>query len=120
MLRGEAGGDGSLTVGELYNLRLNAELITLSACETGLGKVLNGDDMVGLTRGFLYAGGKNIVSSLWEVDDAATSHLMQGFYARLKSGEAKLEALRQAQLETLAKYPHPFFWAAFGLTGRGD
>lgn len=119
LLRSDAEGDGSLTVGELYNMRLNADLITLSACETGLGKVLNGDDMVGLTRGFLYAGSRNIVASLWEVDDDATSQLMQSFYSHLKNREAKLDALRQAQQETRKKYPHPFFWAAFFLTGQG-
>ncbi|CAK0752067.1 CHAT domain-containing protein [Gammaproteobacteria bacterium] len=111
--------DGSLTVGELYSLRLDSDLITLSACETGLGKILNGDDMLGLTRGFLYAGSRNIISSLWQVDDAATSEIMQIFYMNLKKSQTKLEALRHAQLETKKKYPHPFYWSAFILTGQG-
>src|SRR6185295_10092586 len=64
--------DGVLTVGELYSMDLDADLVTLSACETGLGKVANGDDVVGLTRGFLYGGARSVVASLWQVDDRAT------------------------------------------------
>jgi CHAT domain-containing protein len=82
----------------------------------GLGKVANGDDVVGLTRGFLYAGSSTVVSSLWKVDDMATSHLMTEFYSALKTTN-KQEALRRAQLKTKDKYGHPFFWAAFELTG---
>jgi CHAT domain-containing protein len=108
-----------LTVDELYGIRLDADLVTLSACETGLGKVLNGDDVVGLTRGFLYAGSSNVVASLWEVDDLATSELMKRFYTNMKSGIPKRDALRQAQLETKKEFPHPFYWAAFFLTGQG-
>ena len=77
--------DGTLTVGELYSMRLNADLVTLSACETGLGKIANGDDVVGLTRGFLYAGSRSIVASLWKVDDEATAYLMTRFYGALKA-----------------------------------
>ncbi|RME35478.1 MAG: CHAT domain-containing protein [Gammaproteobacteria bacterium] len=108
--------DGMLTVGELYDLNLNADLVTLSACETALGKVANGDDVVGFTRGFLYAGASSIVSSLWQVDDAATSDLMTGFYKNL-AREDKRAALRDAQLATKAKYHHPYYWAAFQMTG---
>ena len=111
--------DGSLTVNELYNVQLDADLVTLSACETGLGKVLNGDDLVGLTRGFLYAGSSSVVASLWQVDDEATSELMKRFYLNLKNGMTKRDALRQAQLDTRKEFPHPFFWAAFFLTGQG-
>jgi CHAT domain-containing protein len=109
-------GSGFLSLGDLYSLRLHANLVTLSACETGLGKISNGDDVVGLTRGFLYDGCQTIVASLWEVDDQATSYLMEQFYADLKKGN-KLEALRQAQLATKKKYEHPYYWAAFELTG---
>jgi len=109
--------DGMLTVGELYDLKLNADLVTLSACETALGKVANGDDLVGFTRGFLYAGTNSIVSSLWKVDDQATSILMKKFYRHLKKYD-KRTALRKAQLAVKQTYsPHPFFWAAFQLTG---
>jgi CHAT domain-containing protein len=108
--------DGLLTVNKLYSLRLNADLVTLSACETGLGKIASGDDVVGLTRGFLYAGASTVVASLWKVDDQATAVLMTRFYDELKGGDRR-EALRAAQLATREKHPHPFFWAAFQLTG---
>lgn len=111
--------DGTLTVRELYQTRLNADLVTLSACETGLGKTLSGDDVLGLTRGFLYAGASNIVASLWEVADDATALLMKEFYQNLKNGSNKQEALRKAQLNLRKTHPSPFFWAAFYLTGDG-
>lgn len=108
--------DGRLTVSDLYGLRLGSRLVVLSACETGLGAIASGDDVVGLVRGFLYAGAGAVVSSLWEVDDAATASLMTAFYQGLPTLGAR-EALRQAQLQTLRQYPHPFFWSAFFLTG---
>lgn len=77
MLAKDAKNNGVLSLGELYSLRLHADLVTLSACDTGLGKIRNGDDVVGLSRGFLYAGSNTIVASLWEVDDQATSYLME-------------------------------------------
>ena len=111
--------DGLLSVGGLYSLRLDLDLVTLSACETGLGKVSTGDDVVGLNRGFLYAGSRSIVASLWSVDDEATAALMKNFYLKLAT-RSKRDALRQAQIETRQSFPHPFFWAAFQLTGRAD
>ena len=116
LLSKDASNDGNLTVGELYNLNLNADLVTLSACETALGKVANGDDVVGFTRGFLYAGAKSIVSSLWKVDDDATNKLMQSFYTNLKRTD-KRSALRTAQLSVKKQYSHPYYWAAFQITG---
>ena len=107
---------GLLTVDKLYTLRLDADLVTLSACETGLSKVANGDDLVGLTRGFLYAGSRSIVASLWKVDDAATADLMKSFYTQLEKTN-KRDALRNAQLETKKQHPHPYFWASFQLMG---
>jgi CHAT domain-containing protein len=98
-------------------MRLDADLVTLSACETGLGKVGNGDDVVGLVRGFFYAGANQIVSTLWEIDDATTSRLMTDFYNRIKAGTNKAVALRESQLATRSSHPHPFFWAAFQITG---
>lgn len=115
----DAENDGVLTVSELYSMSLEADLVTLSACETGLGKVANGDDVVGLTRGFLYAGSRSIVASLWSVDDNATAELMKAFYRNLPRMN-KQEALRQAQMAARKTFPHPFFWAAFQLTGRSD
>lgn len=116
MLAADDSNDGMLTVSELYDLKLDADLITLSACETALGKIANGDDVVGFTRGFLYAGASSIVSSLWKVDDAATNKLMQKFYIELKSRD-KRSALRNAQLELKKIQRHPYYWAAFQLTG---
>ena len=115
----DADNDGLLTVGELYSMKLNADLVTLSACETGLGKIANGDDVVGLARGFLYAGSRSIVASLWSVDDNATAELMGNFYENLMR-LPKQKALREAQLKTRQNFPHPFYWAAFQLTGRAD
>jgi len=108
--------NGLLTVDKLYSLQLGANLVTLSACETGLSKVANGDDLMGLTRGFLYAGSSSIVASLWKVDDLATSYLMIRFYQGMQKTD-KRNALRKAQLETREKYPHPYYWASFQLTG---
>lgn len=108
--------EGLLTVDELYNLHLNADLVTMSACETALVDVQSGDDVVGMVRGFFYAGANNVVASLWQVDDAATEQLMVQFYKNIVSHN-KLEALRRAQLAIKAKHPHPFFWAAFQLSG---
>ncbi len=119
LLARDADSDGMLTVDKLYSMRLDADLVTLSACETGLGKVANGDDVVGLTRGFLYAGSSSIVASLWKVDDLATADLMTRFYGEIQKTD-KREALRTAQLETKKKYPHPYYWASFQLTGNAN
>lgn len=119
LLAKDEANDGKLTVGELYSLKINADLVTLSACETGLGQINSGDDVVGLTRGFLYAGASSVVASLWQVDDEATSQLMIKFYTELGQ-KPKIEALRLAQLEVKKKYPHPYFWSAFYLTGSAQ
>ncbi len=119
LLAKDASGENLLTVNKLYSMRLDTDLVTLSACETGLGRIANGDDVVGLTRGFLYAGASSIVASLWKVDDQATAELMNQFYLGLKDKD-KREALRQAQLATRQKFPHPFFWAAFQVTGNAQ
>jgi CHAT domain-containing protein len=111
--------NGLLTVSDLYTLRFDTELVTLSACQTALGKVASGDDVIGLTRGFLYSGARSIVASLWEVNDAATEQLMLSFYRNLQDHTSR-EALRLAQIETRAKYPHPLFWGAFQIVGRAD
>jgi CHAT domain-containing protein len=117
LMAGDVENDGKLTVGELYDLHLPVDLVTLSACETALGKVANGDDVVGFTRGFLYAGVSSIVSSLWKVDDQATSILMQQFYRSLKESD-KRSALRTAQLKVKGTYnSHPYYWAGFQITG---
>ena len=113
---------GLLRVHELAALKLNAELVVLSACETGLGKEVGGEGLVGLTRGLMAAGAKRVVASLWKVNDAATAVLMQRFYLALL-GEQKLSpaaALRQAQLSLWqeAQWQEPYFWAAFVIQGE--
>lgn len=117
LLAKDNSSDGWLRAGDLYNLNLNADLVTLSACETALGNITKGDDVIGFTRGFLYAGAGTIISTLWKVDDQATKDLMMDFYTNLH-GMEKGEALRQAQLNTKKTYAHPFYWAAFQLTGN--
>jgi CHAT domain-containing protein len=112
--------DGRLTVSDLYKMRLDADLVTLSACETALGKVANGDDVVGLTRGFFYAGARTIVASLWEIADVPTEKLILAFYRNLLTGADKREALRRAQIETRKTFPAPRYWAAFELTGSAN
>ncbi len=110
------GEDGRLEVREVFGLDMHARLVVLSACETGLGKLSRGDELVGLQRAFLYAGTPAVVTTLWKVDDKATFELVRSFYTRLE-GTGPVEALRQAQLETMRAFPHPYAWAAFGLSG---
>jgi CHAT domain-containing protein len=109
---------GAVEVREIFGMNLNrTDLVALSACETHLGKQSTGDDIVGLNRAFIYAGASSVIASLWIVDDEATSLLMKTFYGHLKQGMSKAEALRAAQITTRRKYPHPYYWAAFVLTG---
>jgi CHAT domain-containing protein/Tfp pilus assembly protein PilF len=109
---------GALEVREIYGMDLaRTNLVVLSACETQLGAQSKGDDIVGLNRAFLYAGASSVIASLWTVDDAATSVLMKAFYGHLKQGLNKAAALQAAQTATRKKYPHPYYWAAFVLTG---
>lgn len=96
-----------------------ADLVVLSACQTQLGELSAGDELVGLTRAFIFAGTPSVMASLWNVDDAATAHLMEKFYLHLRAGMSKATALRQAQLDTLADFPDPYYWAAFTLSGDG-
>lgn len=110
--------DGRLEVHEVYGLDLGeTDLVVLSACETKLGKLLGGDEIVGLHRAFIYAGTPSVVASLWSVEARSTAVLMERFYEHLKKGMNKAEALRQAQLETMRDYPNPFYWAGFSLVG---
>jgi len=91
------GDEGRLEVREIFEMDLNASLVVLSGCETGLGKLSTGDELVGLTRAFIYAGAPSVVASLWKVDDASTAALMSSFYKNLRT-KSKVESLRQAQL----------------------
>ena len=111
--------DGYLWAYEIFQLRLNADLVVLSACETALGEEIRGEGLVGLTNGFLYAGASRIVVSLWKVSDKATARLMEHFYhGLLRRGLQPAEALRQAQIELRAKgFTAPYYWAPFILQG---
>jgi CHAT domain-containing protein/Tfp pilus assembly protein PilF len=110
--------DGLLEVHEIYSLDLSAtDLVVLSACETNVGELSAGDEVVGLTRAFIFAGTPTVIASLWNVDDEATAILMASFYSHLQAGMGKAEALRQAQMEAREEYPSPYYWAAFVLSG---
>jgi CHAT domain-containing protein len=113
--------DGFLELEDIYNLDLPADLIVLSACETGLGKLINGEGMIGLTRGFMYAGASSVLSSLWDVRDFATARLMAHFYRAMEQeGMKPSQALRQAQLSMLKerRWAAPYYWAGFTLQGE--
>ncbi len=113
--------DGFLRANDIYNMKLPAELVVLSACQTGLGKEVRGEGLIGLTRGFMYAGAKRVVVSLWSVNDKATSDLMTKFYrGMLKDNERPAAALRAAQIEMWKqkKWQSPYYWAAFTMQGE--
>ncbi len=109
--------DSSLTQIDLDNLQLKSDLTVLSACNTGTGKLLRGEGVMSLTRGFMLAGSQSVLTSLWSVDDCATSDIMVNFYRGLKKKLSKDEALRQSKLDYLASADqngrHPYYWAAF-------
>lgn len=110
--------DGRLESWEIFGLRMNVFLVTMSACETGLGKIGGGDEIIGLSRSFIYAGTPAVVASLWKVDDLTTAVIMKRFHRYLHSGFSRAEALRKAQ-NYVRRYIHasPYYWAAFYLTG---
>lgn len=113
--------NGFLRLQEIYNLRLSADLVVLSACQTALGREVKGEGLVGLTRGFMYAGAQRVVASLWQVDDLATAALMKAFYrGMLRDGRSPASALRAAQLEIRAqkRWAAPYYWAPFTLQGE--
>ncbi|MGD1936558.1 MAG: CHAT domain-containing protein [Cyanophyceae cyanobacterium] len=108
--------DGMLSMGEVFNSTIKAEMVVLSACDTGQGRV-TGEGIIGLARAFLKAGSSSVVASLWKVPDDSTALLMETFYKELGTGKGKAEALRAAIRTTRAQYPHPRNWAAFVLMG---
>jgi CHAT domain-containing protein len=120
--------DGILYSGEIFNLKLNADLVVLSACETGLGQIKKGEGIIGLTRALLYAGAKNLMVSLWPVSDESTSDLMIDFYknllseksARLSNSVRFAPLLQQAKLKMISeeKFARPYFWSPFILIGQ--
>ena len=118
--------DGVLTAYEVSQMNLsNTELVVLSACETGLGKIQGNEGVYGLQRAFKIGGVKYIIMSLWQVPDRETAFLMNTFYGELAKGRTQAEALRLAQLQRIDSRrrqfgaAHPFFWSAFALTSRG-
>ena len=114
--------DGYLNIAEIYNLKLNAQLVVLSACSSGYGKIQKGEGPISISRAFSYAGCPSVVMSLWKIPDSVTSEIMANFYLGLNNGLPKDEALRQAQLKFLGEvedplYRHPYFWAGFVVMG---
>ncbi len=118
----EGRDNGILQAWEVFErMRIDADLVTLSACETGLGKEMGGEGLIGLTRAFQYAGARTVLASQWKVADVATSELMTRFYSYLKAGLSKDRALQFAQIEFIRNpdrtISHPYFWAGFLLNG---
>ena len=116
----EGQDNGLLQAWEIFErVRIDADLVTLSACESGLGKEMGGEGLIGLTRAFQYAGARSVLASLWKVEDESTAELMKRFYGYLKAGKTKDEALRLAQLDLIQSpnYSAPQDWAAFQLNG---
>jgi tetratricopeptide (TPR) repeat protein len=111
-------GDSWLNLFDIFNLQLGAELTVLSACETGMSAVWEGDELLGLARGFLYAGTPSLVVSLWTVNDRSTAQLMRHFYEGLQNGLNKARALQDAALKVKSFFPHPYYWAPFILMGK--
>jgi CHAT domain-containing protein len=111
-------GDGWITALDLYGMSCDSNLITLSGCSSGMQQVAGGDDLLGLVRGFLYAGARSLLLSLWPISDESTVSLMKHFYACWSGGASKAVALQQAAIRLRQDYPHPFFWAPFVLIGK--
>jgi tetratricopeptide (TPR) repeat protein len=110
-------GDGELTVADVYGLRLSADLVTLSGCGTGLNVVAGGDELVGLTRGFLYAGARAVLVSRWDVNDESTAEFMAEFYKDFAAGAGAATSLARAMRTIKRERPHPYYWAPFALVG---
>jgi CHAT domain-containing protein len=113
--------DGFLTLNEIYNLKLHADLVVLSGCQTALGKEIRSEGLVGLTRGFMYAGSPRVIASLWSIRDRATAEFMRRLYRAMLLGHlAPAAALRQTQLSMLhdARWSDPYYWAAFVAQGE--
>jgi CHAT domain-containing protein len=119
LLSPDSRGDAFLQVSEIFNLNLRADVVVLSACDTGTGERLSGEGLVGLSRAFFYAGSRSLVVSLWPVPDNSTSQLMQHFYGHLAADLPPVEALRQAKLNLIADgtFRNPRYWAPFILLG---
>ena len=113
--------DGFLKLQDVYNMRLPVDLVVLSGCETGLGEQVHGEGLIGLTRGFMYAGATRVVASLWSVSDIATASLMADFYRAMeRDGMRPAAALRAAQVRMWKQkqWSSPYYWAAFEIQGE--
>jgi len=110
--------DGYVTALDLFSMNCQTNLVTLSSCKSGLSEVSGGDDLLGLMRGFLYAGARSLILSLWSVSDESTVMLMTEFYKQWQSGSSKTRSLQSAMRSVRAAYPNPFFWAPFILVGK--
>ncbi len=113
-------GQSFLSLVDLYQLHLPAELITLSGCATGLNVVASGDELLGLTRGLLASGAQCLLLTLWDVHDTSTTEFMTLFYSSLNKGETKAHALQSAMRDLRTRYPHPYYWAPFYLAGKAS
>jgi CHAT domain-containing protein len=111
-------GDSYLSLYDLYQLKLEAELVTLSGCATGMNVVTAGDELLGLVRGLFYAGAQSLLLTLWNVHDLTTAQFMTAFYSRLQASHSKHSALQRAMLQLRDRYRHPYYWAPFTLTGK--
>lgn len=111
--------DGFLTLSEVLGLKLQAEMVVLSACSTGKGRMMEGEGVANFARAFQHAGARSVVVSLWEVASDAAVDYMTSFYGHIRSGKSRAEALRLARQEIKAKYPNPFYWSVFVLYGEG-
>lgn len=115
------GDDGRLEAGEVFDMDINSDIVVTSACQTAIGQIGKGDEIVGLTRAFIYAGANSVFGSLWNISDEATAVLMKEFYSNINRLD-NAEALRQAQLKMIrsGNYANPFYWSAFNITGGFD
>lgn len=110
--------DSYVSLYDLYHMNLPVDLLTLSGCVTGLSVIAEGDELLGLARGLLYAGARSLLLSMWDVDDRSTAEFMKLFYSDLRHQHNKAEALRSAMLDLRVRYPHPYYWAPFKLIGN--
>ena len=113
--------DGLLQPRDISNIELNSDLVVLSACQTGKGKIEKAEGILGFTRAFLNAGAESVLASLWEIDDKTTPQFMKYFYTFLEQGEVKSKALQLAKIQMIESgFSHPFYWASFILFGKSN
>src|SRR5215475_13882441 len=110
--------DGYVTALDLFSMQCQTNLVVLSGCQSGLGQIAESDDLLGLIRGFLYAGARSLLTSLWSVSDEATVMLMKEFYKEWQTGATKARALQKAMRTVRRVHPNPYYWAPFILVGK--